>query len=508
MSHPSETLDPHLLEQLPTLPGTAVEFLRICEDPTVGVRDVADVARRDPALLARILQVANSPFYAPREPVTDVTRAAAILGLRSQKMIGVGFAILGDLWSSTARSKALAAIIGASSMAGSGARSFSAHVGTGRDEEALTAGLLSFVGELALLRCYPEAFNELWEQEGHLPSAESQRDTLGSDGATVGALLMERWNLPVGLRDGVEARRQELEDRLDRHQSVYDASLGFGTAIAELLTGGESALQTLRPAARRWGFTDEDLMRYWADFRVAVRRTNQQMDLDVGPDLDAVIVGAKDEYLASSVHAADELNEARREIEALKAENERLEGLSLQDPLTSAPNRAAFDSFLRTSLASLSRDGGGRLVGVAMYDLDYFKQINDGHGHQVGDRLLQVIAAASMRAARADELFARLGGDEFAMVFRPQSIGELEAATERVRQAMVEAVAADASLPSATVTAGAALIEGFEIGVEAAETAVIRAADDALYAAKRQGRNRVFVTSTMSTGLVSGSLLN
>lgn len=95
---PSEaTLDPQLLEQLPTLPGSAVAFIEICDDMTVGVRDVAAVAQSDPALVAKILQVANSPYYSPREPVVDVVRAAAILGLRSLKMIGVGFAIVGDL---------------------------------------------------------------------------------------------------------------------------------------------------------------------------------------------------------------------------------------------------------------------------------------------------------------------------------------------------------------------------------------------------------------------------
>lgn len=74
--------------------------------------------------MARILQVANSPFYSPRQPVTDAVRASAILGLRSLKMIGVGFTILGDLWTSTVKSEQLSGIIGASAMAGSAERSF------------------------------------------------------------------------------------------------------------------------------------------------------------------------------------------------------------------------------------------------------------------------------------------------------------------------------------------------------------------------------------------------
>jgi HD-like signal output (HDOD) protein len=266
----SRSIDPRLLDQLPTLPGTAVEFLRLCDDPMSGVKDVAQVAQRDPALLARILQVANSPFYSPREPVTDAVRASAILGLRSLKMIGVGFAILGDLWTSTAKSEQLSGIIGASTMAGSAARSFSARIRTGRDEEAMTSGLLPYVGELALLRRFPDEFVEAWTSQGGLPTLEHQRETMGVDGARVGEALMGSWPIPEDLCDGVRARSQPLADRLRRTPNVFDAALGFGTAISGLLAArSESALEAIRPFARDWGLSDDDLMTYWAELHVA-----------------------------------------------------------------------------------------------------------------------------------------------------------------------------------------------------------------------------------------------
>lgn len=494
----THTLDPQLMQQLPTLPGVAVDLIATCEDPTVGVRDVAAVAQRDPALVARILQVANSPFYAPREPVTDVTRAAAVLGLRGLKMIGVGFAIIGELWSSTTRSEPLAGVIGASAIAGSAARSFSARLGTGRDEEALTAGLLAFVGELGLLRCYPDQMADLWNTLGCLPSRQVAREQLGADAVMVGDLLMERWALPEGLRSGVRVRCRPLAARLAHTPSVYDASLGFGTAIAELMAGGEPTLHRIRSAARAWGFSDEELLGYWSEFRSAARRTSQQLDLDVGPRLDAMIVEAKDEYMASLVHASTELDAARREIAQLKAVNERLEGLSLQDTLTGAPNRPAFVDHLRASLAARQRDPSERTVGVAMFDLDHFKRINDSLGHPAGDRLLQAVAASALGSVRQNELFARIGGDEFAMVLRPDSIDELELAVERVRRAMVDG-AVRAGVPGATVSAGAALSQSPQLSSEEAAAALTRAADDALYLAKGQGRNRLVVCSTTAT---------
>lgn len=489
------TIDPRLLEQLPTLPGSAVEFVRLCDDPRVGVRDVAEVAHRDPALVARIVQVANSPFYSPREPVTDVTRAAAILGLRSLKMIGVGFAILGELWSSTEQSEQLAGIIAASTVAGSGARSFSSRIGTGRDEEALTAGLLSFVGELALLRSYPEGFQELWEAHDRLPTVDEQAMAFGTDGAELGSLLMHRWNIPEGLRHGVTSRARSVDHRLRRSPDVFDAALGFGTAIAELLGEPKGVLERLQPAARAWGLAEDELMQFWSDFRVVVRRTNQQMGVDVGPQVDAMITDAKADYLESQVHAMSELEDARREIDQLRAENQRLEGLSLTDALTEVPNRAAFAAHLRGALAGLARTGAEGLVAVAMFDLDHFKSVNDSQGHLVGDQLLRAVAAAAAGTVRTNELFARLGGDEFAMVLRPASADELRLAIDRIRSVMAEAIAGVAGAETSTVSAGAALLHNVGDDLEAAQTALVAAADDALYDAKRRGRNCATVTT-------------
>ncbi len=274
----ADGLDPYLLEQLPTLPGTAVAFLRLCDDPHAGVAEVAKVAERDPALLARVLQVANSPFYGTREPITDVVRAGAILGLRNLKLIGVGFAIVGDLWAQSDASKTLSGLIGASALAGAGARSFSETVGTGRDEEAFTSGLLGFVGELALLRCMPDEFESLWEQSDGLPSKREQRARLGTDGATVGSVLLAKWNLPAGLRTAADARSETVERRTDATNTAFVAAAGFGTALAEALMSGEAALSKMASSARSWGLDRDELLRYWDDFRLTLRRVDHDLD--------------------------------------------------------------------------------------------------------------------------------------------------------------------------------------------------------------------------------------
>jgi len=485
-------IDPYLLEQLPTLPGTAVAFLRLCDDPHVGVADVAKVAERDPALLARVLQVANSPYYGTREPITDVVRAAAILGLRNLKLIGVGFAIVGDLWGQAEASKTLSGIIGASALAGAGARSFSEMVGTGRDEEAFTSGLLGFVGELALLRCQTSEFEALWEETNGLPSNTQQRARLGADGATVGSVLLAKWNLPAGLRTAADARIESIERRTDSANTAFVAAAGFGTALAEALMSGEAALARMAAGARSWGLDEQDLLRYWDEFRLTVRRVDHDLDLGMVRDLDALMVGSRQDYLTSPLHLGSDLGTAMEEIERLRAETARLETLSIHDPLTGAFNRAGYNNRLRALLARAARADSGVGVGLVLFDLDRFKQVNDSHGHPAGDRLLVQVAHDASKAVRTEEVFARVGGDEFALVLEPNSPEELRAAGERIRLAIMGAMTKVVEAQGLAVSGGAAMLTPSEVqSVSTAETDLVKLADDALYAAKRAGRDQL-----------------
>ncbi len=493
--HPSSArVAAYALERLPSLPGSTIEFIRLCDDPSAGARDVARAANPDPGLVTRIMQVANSPFYAPREPVTDVTRAAAILGLRALKMIGVGFAVLGDLWSNVVPSEALGSTIGASVVAGSAARSFSVRLGTGRDEEALTAGLLSYVGELALLYAVPEEFGALHDDLGRLPGLREQRVALGIDGGELGLHLLEQWRIPEAIRAGVQSRRLSTDERLGRRNDIFGASLGFGTVIADGLASRERVLDVIERPAMEWGIDPDGLLEFWGDFRLALRRTNQQLGVDSGAKLDALIVDAKQDYLDSAIHAQSQLDSAERELAQLRAENARLAGLSLSDPLTGVPNRAAFVTELRAGVARLAR-GGTLGLGLAIFDLDGFKRVNDEHGHQAGDAVLQAVANAGASAVRTEELFARIGGDEFVIVLQPASVEELEAAVERLR---LEMGLAAASLPGhfdVGVSAGGVYVAGQPgSSVWVDEAAVVKLADDALYEAKRSGRNIAVVS--------------
>lgn len=160
-----------------------------------------------------------------------------------------------------------------------------------------------------------------------------------------------------------------------------------------------------------------------------------------------------------------------------------LAAAALQDPLTGLPNRRAFDDRVRESLAAAERHG--RPFGLVIFDLDGFKQVNDRHGHTVGDRLLKAVAQRLSRLSRADETVFRLGGDEFILLLTGL----------RSNDAMRDAISRfDAELPGAIEIDGIALDIAPSIGGAAFPDdgrdveRLMAVADQRMYAAKAARR--------------------
>lgn len=152
----------------------------------------------------------------------------------------------------------------------------------------------------------------------------------------------------------------------------------------------------------------------------------------------------------------------------------RLSRMALTDELTGLINRRAWDDILPRELARAARTGES--VSVAVLDLDHFKQFNDRHGHQAGDRLLRLVSAAAREHFRAIDVVARHGGEEFAVLLPGCDLGQAHQVVDRLRAAM----------PSRqTYSAGVARWNG-----EESAAMLIARADRALYEAKAAGRDR------------------
>ena len=162
--------------------------------------------------------------------------------------------------------------------------------------------------------------------------------------------------------------------------------------------------------------------------------------------------------------------------------------LSHTDALTQVANRRAFDQ----ALVQAWQAAGDRQQQLAllMVDLDHFKQFNDRHGHPAGDRCLQQVAATLRGAVRDGDLVARMGGEEFAVLLPHCSQAQAEWAAERLRQAVERLALPHDGLPGqplVTISLGAALARP---AAGSTSAGLLQRADEALYQAKRSGRNR------------------
>lgn len=172
--------------------------------------------------------------------------------------------------------------------------------------------------------------------------------------------------------------------------------------------------------------------------------------------------------------------------------NIQLETLSITDGLTSLYNRRYCEEQLQRTFLRASRYG--RPFSFVLFDADQFKDVNDTHGHIVGDRVLRELSLLLTQSARSTDLLARYGGDEFAVIAPETSAENAFHCAERIRKQIEESPIriGDLEIPM-TVSAGIAC--GPLAGVNSAEQ-VIEHADRALYRAKAAGRNRTEIAKS------------
>lgn len=155
------------------------------------------------------------------------------------------------------------------------------------------------------------------------------------------------------------------------------------------------------------------------------------------------------------------------------------------DILTGLKNRRAFNEEVSRQFAQRQRQG--IYFSVIMLDVDQFKKLNDLHGHLSGDIVLRSVGEVLSTTLREMDIVCRFGGDEFAVICPGSKLHEAAIAAERVRQAVAnKSISLKQSAVQVTVSLGVAEVANAEIA-----ESLIQRADDALYAAKHAGRNRV-----------------
>lgn len=214
-------------------------------------------------------------------------------------------------------------------------------------------------------------------------------------------------------------------------------------------------------------------------------------------DKDQIVRGlaaGADDYLTKPFHSGELLARVavgRRIVllhREIQAKNRLLEELALTDPLTGLPNRRAIEDWAGRQLRAATRHRFPFWVVIA--DLDYFKSVNDTHGHEAGDVVLKRFADVLRTNTRASNICGRIGGEEFITVITHVERKNIKMVVENIRR-QLEAEQFLFADRSVRITASFG-VSGFEIRDGQPQlTQLMKEADAALYRAKRSGRNRI-----------------
>ncbi len=328
--------------------------------------------------------------------------------------------------------------------------------------------------------------DELDLPEYHRPQADSLRQRLA------GGL---NWYELVPLLDDLGVLVLAVSDNGQRQFAVYLKALNQRLALfIEHLGAAQAGHAESRDSARA---LDDQLREQVSDLHASVQDATDIDDLRQGLEqrLDGLLatlerhqqqrsvrereVGERLQTLMTRVAAMEE--EAKGFQDNLEAQRQK----ALEDPLTGLPNRAAWNERLEIERARQQRYGGELLL--AVIDIDHFKRVNDSFGHLAGDKVLKIIAGELGRRLRKTDFIARIGGEEFVLLLPSTPLEGGEQLLENLRTG-IEACPFHFKGERVAITLSAGLTAML---AEEPGDAAFQRADQALYRAKHQGRNRV-----------------
>jgi diguanylate cyclase (GGDEF)-like protein len=461
---------------LPSAPAVVMQVLDLSQDPDIGTAKVAKVLSRDPALVAKILKVANSAWCGIQREVTTLEQAVSLLGLNGTMSLALSFSLVRRLRAAEGRKFDHQTYWRRSAISATATLSVGASIRAGSRDELFLAGLLQDIGMLVLNEAMP-SYGLLVSSAklNHAALVEIEHKDLHTDHAQVGSWFLKRWHLPNRLIAAISASHEHegIEEPLAR-------SVAIGSRIAEFWINPDIVAATTffsNAVESMLGLSPEQLDPVLRKTAAELPEVTENLDISIGDD---VLIN---KLLDQAREAIAELN-----LRTLQ-ENRKIAIQSQRDALTSLHNRAYLNQVLEDQFNQCQKLG--QPLTVIFIDIDKFKNINDTYGHHGGDAILVSVSQVIQSAVRNYDTVVRFGGDEFVVLLvnaREDIAAEI---AERIRSMVSEKLhnAGEGNFIHVTISAGWTTMSPGSYFTSAKD--LLKAADNSLYAAKTAGRNRV-----------------
>jgi len=475
--------------RLPSLPAIAVEVIELCRQDDINIKQIAKTISNDPALSTKILKTVNSSYYGLSQPVSTISHALVILGLNSVKTLALGFTLVSTVKDAGSDTFDPNVIFRRCMYSAVGARTIAQHVGVVEHEEAFLAGLLQDLGVIALVQTlkgdYTKLLIEVGDKHGDLWRLE--RKELQIDHAQVGKALAEKWRLPEILVQPIRYHEHPDNAPPKLSDAVQAVALGAKASDVFLREDSDDAVEAFFSRAReKFKIAREDAAQLLETIGTGTKEIAKLFEIDTGdvPDTGEILGQANEVLLEVSLQTQQNAHD-------LEERNKQLHEKATRDALTGAHNRGHFNDTLRLWFDQAQRQT--QPLSMILLDLDKFKALNDTHGHLAGDRALIALAKVLSDNAPDHALVARYGGEEFCVVAPNTTRPQAAQLAEKLRLAIeAEPIEVDENLTlRITASMGVATFDGVRFFKRPEQ--LIKASDQAVYAAKSSGRNCVRV---------------
>lgn len=493
-----------LCKSLPSLPSVAIEVLDLCQRAQFNMKDLARVISNDPALAAKILRVANSPLFNSRREVTQLSQALVWMGTQSVQTLALSFSLVQGLTNARDTGFDHDSYWKRSVLCAVAAQELARVIGLHHWEEVFLAALLQDIGMLALAKVYGEDYGAVVKraQGDHRELLTLEREHFAGDHLTAGVWLARHWRLPDLLRQAIaQSHNATITNSKDSQQRLIACVTHSGN-LARVWLDGDPA-EVLEQARQRttetFGIDNKSFDALMDAVAQRVPEVSALFELasDTADETMAILDGARETLVMLNIQAVQQTRDLRKTTLTLERRTRQLEERSMRDHLTGLFGRRRLDEHLVGEFKrGVSRQ---RPLAAIFCDIDYFKKVNDTYGHQAGDTVLVKVAECLKNELGADAFVARYGGEEFVIVLSGFGSERARSVAERLRKSVSKLAPTTADQVVIPVTAS------FGVSVTRGDTfkgpgELLQAADTALYAAKRQGRNRVILHRDVTQG--------
>lgn len=487
--------------KIPTPPAIALQVLNTVQDAESSFNDLEKIISADPALVSKMLRIANSAFYSLPSEVGNISRAISVLGTTVVKNISLSFVIVGNMRGDSTSCFNFDYFWRRSVTAGVAAE-LVVEMLSEKNENIFVAAILQDIGILTMYLSKGQEYATVLRTytEGGGPSLiESEREKFKFDHQQLGFTLLENWGIPTSI--SMPVRYHHEPDSAPEEYQKTSSILKVANIFSAIYSGSDTAgkvieLQTLMKDF--FNITPEQTIALLDDVASKSVDILQLFDIDPGQmkPYSAMLQEANDELgklNLSNEQLMLDLKESKEKAERFAHElrelNAQLEKMAFRDGLTNLYNHRYFQDILGKEIARGKRYNNP--LCLLMLDIDFFKKVNDTYGHPAGDEVLINVAKAITNAIRPSDIVARYGGEEFAVILPETNQTGMKVFAERLRRcvAAVTTISKDYEIKVTISCGGVELLPEDKI----TQQVLLDTADRGLYQSKEKGRNRVTI---------------